>query len=77
MRVLKRAKLFEKIAEQLERQIRSHEIVKRKELPFKHEFMELVGDGRTAAREALFDLRRTGLVKLHRKVREATQWKAM
>ena len=64
MVALKRAKLFEQIAEALEGRIRGRELEEGAELPSERDLMKSFGVGRTAVREALFHLQRMGLVEL-------------
>lgn len=64
MQALKQSRLFEQIAEILERRIRSREVSEGEELPSERELMKQFGVGRTAVREALFHLQRMGLVEL-------------
>lgn len=64
MLALKRSRLFEQIAEILERQIRGREFAEGTELPSERDLMRTFGVGRTAVREALFHLQRMGLVEL-------------
>lgn len=64
MAVLKRSRLFEQIADNLERRIRAQEFPAGEELPSERDLMREFGVGRTAVREALFHLQRMGLVQL-------------
>ena len=64
MIALKRSKLFEQIAEVLERRIRDRELLAGAELPSERTLMQEFGVGRPAVREALFHLQRMGLVEL-------------
>jgi GntR family transcriptional repressor for pyruvate dehydrogenase complex len=64
MVALKRTRLFEQIAEALERRIRGRELEEGAELPSERDLMKSFGVGRTAVREALFHLQRMGLVEL-------------
>jgi len=64
MRAIRQTRLFEQIAEVLERRIRSREVAEGEELPSERELMKEFGVGRTAVREALFHLQRMGLVEL-------------
>ena len=64
MQTLKRARLFEQIAEVLERRIRSRDYAEGDELPSERDLMKDFGVGRTAVREALFHLKRMGLIEL-------------
>ena len=64
MLAVKRSKLFEQVAEFLERRIRSREFAAGAELPSERDLMKQLGVGRPAIREALFHLQRMGLVEL-------------
>jgi GntR family transcriptional repressor for pyruvate dehydrogenase complex len=64
MRSVRQTRLFEQIAEILERRIRTREVAEGEELPSERELMREFGVGRTAVREALFHLQRMGLVEL-------------
>ena len=64
MVALKRSRLFEQIAEILERRIRGRELAAGAELPSERDLMKEFAVGRTAVREALFHLQRMGLVEL-------------
>jgi GntR family transcriptional repressor for pyruvate dehydrogenase complex len=64
MAVLKRSRLFEQIADNLERRIRAQDFPAGEELPSERDLMREFGVGRTAVREALFHLQRMGLVQL-------------
>jgi GntR family transcriptional regulator, sialic acid-inducible nan operon repressor len=64
MLAVKRAKLFEQVAEVLERRIRSREFAAGAELASERDLMREFGVGRPAIREALFHLQRMGLVEL-------------
>lgn len=61
---VRQSRLYEQIAEVLERQIRAHEFAAGDELPSERALMKSFGVGRTAVREALFHLQRMGLVQL-------------
>jgi DNA-binding FadR family transcriptional regulator len=61
---LKRTRLFEQIADVLEQRIRDRELLTGSALPSERQLMAEFGVGRTAVREALFHLQRTGLVDL-------------
>src|SRR5260370_26788115 len=61
---LKRSRLFEQVADVLERRVRDRELVAGGALPSERQLMAEFGVGRTAIREALFHLQRTGLVDL-------------
>ena len=62
MIAIKRSKLFEQVAEVLERRIRDHDLPAGAELPSERDLMKEFGVGRPAVREALFHLQRMGLV---------------
>lgn len=62
--LLKRSRLFEQVADILERRIRDQEFLVGGELPSERDLMKDFGCGRTAIREALFHLQRMGLVDL-------------
>ena len=64
MVALKRSRLFEQIADILERRIRSRDLEAGAELPSERELMKEFAVGRTAVREALFHLQRMGLVEM-------------
>lgn len=64
MVALKRTRLFEQIADILERRIRGREVMAGAELPSERDLMKEFNVGRTAVREALFHLQRMGLVEL-------------
>jgi GntR family transcriptional regulator, sialic acid-inducible nan operon repressor len=61
---LKRARLFEQVADILEQRIRDRKLVAGAELSSERQLMTEFGVGRTAIREALFHLQRAGLVDL-------------
>ena len=61
---LKRARLFEQVADILEQRIRHRKLVAGAELPSERQLMTEFGVGRTAIREALFHLQRAGVVDL-------------
>ena len=63
MVALKRSKLFEQVAEALERRIREQDLEAGVELPSERDLMKEFGVGRPAVREALFHLQRMGLVE--------------
>src|ERR1700736_805629 len=62
--VVRRRKLYEEVADQLERMIRDGEYAPRDQLPSERELMRQFGVGRPAIREALFHLRKMGLVEI-------------
>lgn len=64
LRTVKRRKLYEEIAEQLESMMMSGELVPGDQLPSERELMETFQVGRTSVREALFALEKMGLVVL-------------
>ncbi len=64
MIAIKRSKLYEQVAEALERRIRDHILPAGAELPSERELMKEFGVGRPAVREALFHLQRMGLVEV-------------
>ena len=61
---LKRSRLFEQVADILERRIRGQDLPVGGALPSERDLMREFGCGRTAVREALFHLQRMGLVEL-------------
>lgn len=61
---LKRSRLFEQVADILERRIRERDLPAGAELPSERDLMKEFGVGRPAIREALFHLQRMGLVEL-------------
>jgi GntR family transcriptional regulator, sialic acid-inducible nan operon repressor len=61
---VRRRKLYEEVADQLERMIRDGEYAPRDQLPSERELMRQFGVGRPAIREALFHLRKMGLVEI-------------
>jgi DNA-binding FadR family transcriptional regulator len=61
---LKRSRLFEQVADILEKRIRDRSFAVGEELPSERDLMKEFGCGRTAVREALFHLQRMGLVDL-------------
>jgi GntR family transcriptional regulator, sialic acid-inducible nan operon repressor len=61
---IRRRKLFEEIAERVEKRIRNEEIAPGGRLPSERELMREFGVGRPAVREALFHLNRMGLIEL-------------
>lgn len=61
---IRRRKLYEDVAEDLERQIRDGRYVPADSLPSERELMREYGVGRPAVREALFHLRKMGLVQI-------------
>jgi DNA-binding FadR family transcriptional regulator len=62
--IVRRRKLYEEVADQLERMIRDGEYAPRDQLPSERELMRQFGVGRPAIREALFHLRKMGLVEI-------------
>lgn len=64
MIALKRSKLFEQVAEVIERRIRDQSLPAGVELPSERDLMREFGVGRPAVREALFHLQRMGLLEL-------------
>ncbi len=64
MIALKRSKLFEQVAEVIERRIRDQSLPAGAELPSERDLMREFGVGRPAVREALFHLQRMGLLEL-------------
>ena len=61
---VRRRKLYEDVADQLERMIHDGEYAPRDQLPSERELMREFGVGRPAVREALFHLRKMGLVEI-------------
>jgi GntR family transcriptional regulator, sialic acid-inducible nan operon repressor len=61
---VRRRKLYEEVADQLERMIHDGEYAPRDQLPSERELMREFGVGRPAIREALFHLRKMGLVEI-------------
>ena len=61
---IKRRKLYEDVAEHLERMIRDGEFAESERLPSERDLMRLFGVGRPAIREALFHLRKMGMVEI-------------
>ncbi len=64
MIAIKRSKLFEQVAEALERRIHDQDLPAGAELPSERDLMKEFGVGRPAVREALFHLQRMGLVEV-------------
>jgi GntR family transcriptional repressor for pyruvate dehydrogenase complex len=64
MTAIKRSKLFEQVADVLERRIHDQELPAGAELPSERDLMKEFGVGRPAVREALFHLQRMGLVEM-------------
>jgi len=62
--VLKRARLYEQVADILETRIRDRDVAPGEELPSERDLMKEFGVGRPAVREALFHLDKMGLVEL-------------
>lgn len=61
---IRRRKLYEDVAEHLDRMIQEGEYAPRDHLPSERELMRQFGVGRPAIREALFHLRKMGLVEI-------------
>src|SRR3954447_10012120 len=61
---VRRRKLYEEVADQLERMIADGEYAPGDQLPSERELMRQFAVGRPAVREALFHLRKMGLVEL-------------
>jgi GntR family transcriptional regulator, sialic acid-inducible nan operon repressor len=61
---IKRRKLYEEVLDHLERMIREGEFAESGRLPSERELMRLFGVGRPAIREALFHLRKMGLIEI-------------
>ena len=64
MTAIRRAKLFEQVAEVLERRIHDKSLPAGAELPSERDLMKEFGVGRPAVREALFHLQRMGLLEM-------------
>jgi GntR family transcriptional regulator, sialic acid-inducible nan operon repressor len=64
MIAIKRSKLFEQVADVLERRIHDQSLPAGAELPSERDLMKEFGVGRPAVREALFHLQRMGLVEM-------------
>ena len=64
MTAIKRSKLFEQVAEVLERRIHDQSLPAGAELPSERDLMKEFGVGRPAVREALFHLQRMGLLEM-------------
>jgi GntR family transcriptional regulator, sialic acid-inducible nan operon repressor len=64
MIVIKRPKIFEQVADVLERRIHEQSLSAGAELPSERDLMKEFGVGRPAVREALFHLQRMGLVEV-------------
>ena len=64
MIAIRRSKLFEQVAEALERRIRDQSLPAGAELSSERDLMKEFGVGRPAVREALFHLQRMGLVEV-------------
>lgn len=62
--VIRRRKLYEEVAERLERSIQEGEYAPADQLPSERDLMRQFGVGRPAVREALFHLRKMGLVEV-------------
>ena len=61
---VRRRKLYEEVADQLERMIEDGEYARGDQLPSERDLMRQFGVGRPAIREALFHLRKMGLVEI-------------
>src|SRR6476659_3306634 len=61
---VRRRKLYEEVADQLERLIEDGEYARGDQLPSERDLMRQFGVGRPAIREALFHLRKMGLVEI-------------
>jgi GntR family transcriptional regulator, sialic acid-inducible nan operon repressor len=61
---IKRRKLYEDVVDHLERMIREDEFAESGRLPSERELMRHFGVGRPAVREALFHLRKMGLIEI-------------
>ena len=61
---IKRRKLYEDVVDHLERMIREDEFAETGRLPSERELMRHFGVGRPAVREALFHLRKMGLIEI-------------
>ena len=64
MIAIKRSKLFEQVADVLERRIHDQDLPAGAELPSERDLMKEFGVGRPAVREALFHLQRMGLLEI-------------
>ena len=64
MIAIKRSKIFEQVADVLERRIHEQSLSAGAELPSERDLMKDFGVGRPAVREALFHLQRMGLVEI-------------
>jgi DNA-binding FadR family transcriptional regulator len=64
MTALRRAKLYEQVADRLEARIRARDLAPGSELPSERDLMAEFGVGRPAVREALFHLQRMGLIEI-------------
>ena len=64
MIAIKRSKIFEQVADVLERRIHEQSLSAGAELPSERDLMKEFGVGRPAVREALFHLQRMGLVEI-------------
>ena len=62
--VVRHRKLYEEVADRLEQMIRDGELLESEHLPSERELMRRFGVGRPAVREALFHLRKMGLVEI-------------
>jgi DNA-binding FadR family transcriptional regulator len=63
-RTIRRHKLYEDVAAEIERMILSGEYAEGDQLPSEREIMDAFGVGRTSVREALFALQKMGLVQI-------------
>jgi GntR family transcriptional repressor for pyruvate dehydrogenase complex len=61
---IRRRKLYEEVADHLERMIQDGEFAEGERLPSERELMRQFGVGRPAIREALFHLRKMGLIEI-------------
>jgi DNA-binding FadR family transcriptional regulator len=61
---IRRRKLYEEVADHLERMIQDGEFAESERLPSERDLMRHFGVGRPAVREALFHLRKMGLVEI-------------
>jgi GntR family transcriptional repressor for pyruvate dehydrogenase complex len=64
MSVIRRRRLYEDVAERVEKRIRDDDFVPGAQLPSERELMREFGVGRPAIREALFHLSKMGLIEL-------------
>lgn len=61
---IKKKRLYEEISSRIEAAILSRELLPGESLPSERELMQIFGVGRTAVREALFALQKSGLIDL-------------